>query len=169
MKIIAEKITGISLAREACEFTMLKDFEAKITLDKLYKCEHSPMRTQLFIIRSYGIKSFVAYHFRTHHVGVVDHFITSQRDDRGGIGRESREEPVNYMVIINAKGLIDMARKRLCKQAHKDTKNVMLAIKRAVYKVDPDLAKYMVKECEYRGGICHELKSCNELSEMFIN
>ena len=62
-------------------------------------------------------------------------------------------------MLINAQSLINMARKRLCMKAHKETRMIMESIKEAIENIDPDLAKCMIPECQYRGQ-CHELKSC---------
>jgi thymidylate synthase ThyX len=63
-------------------------------------------------------------------------------------------------MLVNAQTLINMARKRLCSKAHKETMDTMMAIKDEIAWVDPDLAKFLVPECEYRGNFCHEPRSC---------
>lgn len=156
MKITAEKLTDESLMQRACEFTINK--KSNMTLEKIYKCEHSPMRTQIFWIEMEGIPSFVSVHLVRHKIG-VEHFVQSMRDDRGGNGTEDRETPVNHAMLINAEALVTMARKRLCKKAHPKTVEVMEAIRQAVGDEDLELYKRMVKNCIYRGG-CYELVSC---------
>lgn len=158
MRIEVTKLTDVELARKACAFTAGKE-TSKITLDKLYDCEHSPIRCMLFWIEMYDIPSFVSVHFVRHKIG-VEHYVKSLRDDRCGTGDETRNSPVNHAMLINAQALINMARKRLCGKAHKETQRVMQEIFRGVYEADPYLADYMVPECEYRGGVCHELVSC---------
>ena len=158
MTITALKLTDETLLRRACAVTMGAD-SSKARLSTLYNCEHSPIRTQLFWIEMLGIPSFVSVHLVRHKIG-VEHFVKSLRDDRCGKGGETRESPVNHAMLINAAALIQMARKRLCTQAHAHTRTAMRAILEAVAAVDPALATYMVPECKYRGGVCHELKSC---------
>ena len=170
MKILVDKVVGEEWMREACKFTSGKE-STTMTLGRVYGCEHSPMRTQRFMVRMYDIPSFVSVHFVRHDVGIghftpqvepkddTVHFVKSLRDDRGGEGKEGRLEPVNHMMDINAQALINMSRKRLCSKAHAETIKVMKEIKRKVMLVDPDLADAMVRECEYRRG-CHEEKSC---------
>jgi hypothetical protein len=131
---------------------------SRVTLERMYDCEHSPVRTQVFWIELLGVLSFVSVHLGRHKVG-VEHFVQSNREDRGGSGDVNRRSPVNHGMFVNAQGLINMARKRLCFKAHKETRETMEAIKKAVAEVDPVLAEFMVKECEYRRG-CHELKTC---------
>ncbi len=59
MKITVEKLTNVDLARQACKFTIHGHKDSLISLKKVYQCEHSPMRTQLFWIEMMGIPSFV--------------------------------------------------------------------------------------------------------------
>ena len=71
-----------------------------------------------------------------------------------------RYTPVNLGLLINSQSLIDMAKLRLCKQAHKETIEVFTTIKDEISKNDPELAKMMVKKCVYRNGLCVESKCC---------
>lgn len=161
MQIIVEKITDGQLMRKACGYTI--DAESKMSLDKIYKCEHSPMRTQIFVVEMRDIPTFVSVHFVRHKIG-VEHFVKSNREDRPGYtGDTGRNHPVNHMMFLNAESLITMARKRLCYKAHEQTIVVMNEIKREVAKVDPDLARHMVKNCIYRNG-CNELKPCGRMN-----
>ncbi len=67
MKIIVTKLTDINLMRTACEATFRGN--SKITLDQIYKCQHSPIRTQLFWIEMIDILTFVSVHFVRHKIG----------------------------------------------------------------------------------------------------
>jgi thymidylate synthase ThyX len=67
-------------------------------------------------------------------------------------------------MLINAQAIINMARKRLCMKAHPETRLVYEHLKDHMKIVDPDLARYMVPECEYRGGVCHELRPCGKMA-----
>lgn len=157
MKIEVEQITGIELAREACSFTIGK--ESGVSLENLAKCEHSPLRTQMFCVRMYEIPTYVSIHFVRHKIG-VEHFVKSNRPDRGGDEITHRNSPVNHLMFCNAHSLIHMARRRLCFQASSGTREVMQRIKIA----SPQwLYPYLVKECTYRGGMCHELRQCEEM------
>jgi len=169
VQILAKKLTGIDLMRRACEMTMSGQ-ESKITLDGIYKCEHSPMRTQMFWIEMLDIPTFVSVHFVRHKIG-VEHFVMSNRDDRGGDEEVNRWVLVNHGMLLNAQTLINMARKRLCRKSHRATMKAMCNIRDAIVKVDPDLVRYMVPECAYRGG-CHESKPCGffeEHSNLLLN
>lgn len=163
MTVTATKLTDVELARKACAFTFGKE-TSKIGLDKLYDCEHSPIRTIMFWIEMRDIPSFVSVHFVRHKIG-VEHYVKSLRDDRGGDGTEGRNSPVNHAMLINAQALINMARKRMCRKAHPETMRVMFLIWSAIEEVDPYLADYMGPECSYRHGHCHELNSCGLYNE----
>jgi hypothetical protein len=158
MEFSVRKLTDLALLQRACAVTMGRA-ASRAQLETLYDCEHSPIRTQLFWVEMLGIPSFVSVHLVRHKVG-VEHFVRSLRDDRGGKGDEGRLSPVNHFMLINAQALIQMARKRLCGAAHLQTRRVMHALRDAVAVADPVLARFMVPECDYRGGRCHELKSC---------
>lgn len=71
-----------------------------------------------------------------------------------------RNTPVNLGLFLNAQSLIDMAKLRLCNQAHKDTIKVFQALKDKVAEVDPELASLMVRKCVYRNGLCGEPRCC---------
>ena len=156
MKIKVSKVTSVELIRWACAMTI--DSESNMTLDRIYRNEHSPMRTQMFTVEMLGIPTFVSTHFRTHSQGIT-HFVKSLREDRCGNGKEDRWTPTNHGMFLNAQSLINLARKRLCYKSHDETVRVMKAVRREVEEVDSLLALYMVRECEYRNG-CHEDVSC---------
>ena len=166
MEIKVTKLTDEALLRKACSYTI--NAESKAILGKMYKCEHSPIRTQLFVVEMIDIPTFVSVHLVRHHVG-IDHFVKSNREDRPGYSGDSgRLQPVNHMMLVNAQALINLARKRLCFQAHRETVKVMQAIKTEVAKVDQDLANRLVPDCLYRNG-CNELKSCGYFARVGVD
>lgn len=155
--ITITKLTDVSLLRTACTATTGKP--SKMSLDKAYTCEHSPIRTQLFWIEMKDIPTFVSVHFVRHKIG-VEHFVRSNRVDRAEYTAvPDRLTPVTHCMLINAEALITMSRKRLCMQASKETREVMHMIKQQMLHIDPALYSHMVPNCVYRGK-CHELKSC---------
>ena len=162
MKITADKITTLADAHLAIESTMQAGFAAKCSLNQLYLWEHSPSRTQLFWINMLGIPTKVSVHLVRHAAVGQQHFVMSNRADRGGAGDDqvTRNSPVNHRMLLNAQHLIDMSRKRLCFQASTETRTVMIMIWEAVRLVDIDLSAYMVPNCVYRGGYCCEPKPC---------
>ena len=190
-KVNVIKLTDISLAQRACSFTIGK--ESHITLSKLYKYGHSPIRTQLFWIELKDIPLFVASQLVRSHVG-VQFFQTSKRIDRGGEdfkevcidimnnidnpdsiikiselpAKFDRYAPTDLAFIINAEALINMSHKRLCNKASIETREIVGAIKEKIKTIDPELYKHLVPMCIYRGGICSEPNSCGlNKSEIF--
>lgn len=163
VEVVAKKITGIAEAHWAIDATMPDGFAAKATLRDIYSWEHSITRTQEFLVTITGAPYFVQGHLTRHKIG-VEWFCQSRRDDRGGEGNDeiTRNTPVNFSCKINAEALLIMARRRLCFKASSETREVMLAMKEAVRRVDPDLAFFMVPMCMYRGGICAEPKPCGK-------
>lgn len=71
-----------------------------------------------------------------------------------------RYTKVNLLLFANAQSLIDMAKLRICTKASPETREIFNLIKSEIYKVDPDLAPFLVRKCVYRGGICCEPKCC---------
>lgn len=158
MHVKIKKLTDIDLLRRACDMTRHSDQSASaVSLAAMYRCEHSPIRTQLFWIEMLQIPTFVSVHFVRHNVGVT-HFVESNRNENGVIDRNT---PVNHAMLLNAQALINIARKRLCKKTHHITRAVMLEIKLALTDVDRDLAGNLVSDCVYRGA-CFELKGCKD-------
>lgn len=159
MEVKVKKITDEELMVDACEATH-RGSSQSMNLEKIYKCKHSPIRTQLFWVQMNNIPTFVSTHFVRHKIG-VEHFVLSNRSDRGGAGNDvvTRKTPVNHCMFINAEALITMSRKRLCKGASIETQQVMKMIVKGLEKVDPELTKHMMPQCEYIGR-CEELKGC---------
>jgi len=159
-RVTAEKLTDAGLLRRACEMTM-RGGKSNASLQDIYRCEHSPIRTQMFWVEMVGIPTFVSVHLVRHKIG-VEHFVMSNRDDRGGRTDVGRYSPVNHGMLVNAQALINMARSRLCFKAHQEAVWVMTMIKAAIADVDVDLAGYMVRNCEYRGR-CVENVPCDQM------
>lgn len=72
-----------------------------------------------------------------------------------------RYTPVNLGLCLNAQALLDMSKLRLCTGcAHHETVIVFRTLKSEIAKVDPELAKLMVRKCVYRNGLCGEPRCC---------
>jgi len=160
MQVTVKKLTGIELARRAVESTVRGEMTAKATLGQIYCWEHSPARTQMFWIEMVDIPTFVSVHLVRHSATGQQHFVQSNREDRGGDSTANRDTPVKHSMLLNAQHLIDMSRKRLCSQASLDTRLLWLEVRDAVAEVDQELALFMVPNCVYRGGQCPEPKPC---------
>jgi hypothetical protein len=162
VKIHIEDLTDDRVMRRACDMTRKPGVKpSTITRAKLLRCEHSPVRLINFWIELIGIPSFVSTHLVRHKFG-VEHFVESNRDDRGGAGDEAvnRLTPVNHGLLVNAQALIAMSRKRLCYASHTKTVAVWSRLRKAMKKVCPDMAEALVPECVYRGSFCPELREC---------
>lgn len=157
MQISINKLTDDALMRRACEMTMRG--QSKMTLETMYACKHSPIRTQMFWIEMHGIPTFASVHFRTHGTGIT-HFVLSNREDRGGGENVDRWTPVNHAMLINAEALQNLAYKRLCQKAHKTVRGIMCAIKEVLAVEDKALADTLVPLCEWRNGRCDEPNPC---------
>lgn len=99
--------------------------------------------------------------FVRHHIG-VNHYVQTQREDRTNTPRNDKPQGslVTHIMSINAQELINMAHKRLCKQASKETREVMQEIVREVVRVCPYMKDVLVPLCVYRGGRCTEMYPC---------
>lgn len=159
MKVIVEKIAD--RFRRACEMTLRPGQTSKISFARMLQCEHSPIRTVRYWIELHAVKTFVSVHLVRHKQG-VEHFVQSNRTDRGGAGDNevTRNTPVNHGVEMNAASLIAVSRKRLCLNSTKQTVAAWTKVRNAVEAVDPVMAQFMVPECVYRNGLCPELRPC---------
>lgn len=187
-KVDIRKVTDEALMREACEMTFLG--KSKITLHKMYACEHSPCRTQMFWVRLYNIPLFCSTQLLRHHIGSQPFQLSCRPDRKGGYNHfqaklcevislmelghtkeataildwlgdnADRYTPVNLGLLLNAQSLINIAKERLCSDASPETHEIFNHIKAEITKVDPDLAPFLVPRCLYRGGICNSLKPC---------
>lgn len=134
-------------------------------IEKLVKAEHSPIRELWFGIKM-EIPYWVSVHFVRHHIG-VNHYVQTQRSDRTGINRDEKPqgEIVSHIMSVNAQELMFMAHKRLCKQASKETREVMKEIVKQVIEVAPYMKDVLVPLCVYRNGKCEEMFSCKEVEK----
>lgn len=154
MQVEVTPLTDIELVRKACASTT--GLGSQISYESILNCEHSPCRCLMYWVELKDIPTFVSVHLTRHKIG-VEHFVKSNRPDRGGEADVDRQTPVTHSMLINAQSLINIARRRLCTKASKETREVVEAIKQA----SPDYLKpFLVPECEYRGGYCHERRYC---------
>jgi hypothetical protein len=162
IRILVERVVDPRIMRRACDMTRKPGAKpSTMSLRNIYRCEHSPIRTIIFWIEIHGLPTATSVHLVRHKFG-VEHFVESNRDDRGGPGddRVDRNTPVNHGLFVNAQELIFISRRRLCYHSHPKTVGVWARVKRAIRAVDPDLADFMVPECVYRNGICPEMREC---------
>lgn len=130
-------------------------------VEKILLAEHSPIRELWFGFRM-EIPYWVSVHFVRHHIG-VNHYVQSQRNDRQSKYDRTKApqgEIVSHVMSVNAGELIQMAHKRLCMQASKETREVMQMMVDEVVKVSPYMKQVLVPLCEYRNGKCTEMFPC---------
>lgn len=161
MRVTARRTTDNQLFRDACESTLRPGMTSKVSFARMLQCEHSPIRTRWYWVHMESIPTFVSVHLVRHHAG-VDHFVQSNRDDRGGEdGNDvTRNTPVTHSMHINAQAIIAMSAKRLCLNSHKKTVAVWTLVRKAVAEVDTDIAPFLSPECVQRNGLCPELRPC---------
>ena len=128
---------------------------------RMLLAEHSPIRLLWFRWKWRGIKYWVSVHLVRHWLGIV-HFVKTSRSDRTGVPRDDlpQNHPVNHECDANAQALINISRRRLCKQASPETQEAWKLVKQKVSEIDPIMASVMVPDCIYRGGVCREMSCC---------
>lgn len=145
-----------------CRTTVGKDALGKEPSEKFKReiliSEHSPIRSLSVRWKWVNIPSWVATHFSRHK---WECFIKTQRTDRTGEDRNNlpQDSPVIMTGDANTQHLIDMARKRLCRMASKETRKYMEDLKIAIHMVEPEVSNVLVPNCVYRCG-CPETTEC---------
>lgn len=128
---------------------------------KCLVAEHSQIKLVEYLISFKDLRQWVGVHLIRHEHLLP--FIHSQRGDRRklDIPRDELPQgtPNDQDFIANAQTLINISRKRLCRQASAETQEAWRAVRSEVEKVDPVMAMAMVPNCVYR-GFCPELNCC---------
>jgi len=122
---------------------------------------HSPIRRLWFSFLMEDIPSWVSVHL-VRHVHAQP-YVKSQRNDRQSDydrNKAPQDAPVNMIWDTNAEELMVIANKRLCMQASKETRDVVQEICNQVIHRCPEFDRLLVPMCDYRGGVCHEMKPC---------
>lgn len=120
--------------------------------------EHSPIRDLIIKWRWRDMPHWVTVHWVRHK---WEKFVRTQRSDRTGVPREKlpQDEPQTMTCEANSQHLIDTWRKRLCRQASKETRLYAENFKLTLHKSEPELADVLVPNCVYRCG-CPEMNKC---------
>lgn len=128
--------------------------------------EHSPIRDISIKWEWSNIPSWVATHWVRHK---WECYVKSQRTDRTGIDRTKlpQDAPVNFTGEANAQHLIDTMRKRLCRQAAKETRQYAEDFKRTLREYEPEVSDVLCPNCIYRGG-CPEMQPCGWYDSQII-
>lgn len=122
--------------------------------------EHSPIRQLIVKWKWVDLPYWVSTHFVRHKVG-IEHWVSTQREDRTGVKRNSRKQTdlVSHECEANVQALINISRKRLCANAAYETTLAWRIMLDELYKLDPIIHECCVQDCVYR-GYCYEMKSC---------
>lgn len=135
---------------------------------KMLLSEHSPIRQLSVQWKWAGLKYWVSVHFVRHKVG-IEHFVRTQRTDRTGQDRDqiAQSASVDHECLANAQAIINISRKRLCRQASPETQAAWRTFLDTLSVAEPELTSVCVPECVYR-GFCPEIKCCGYCqTEMF--
>ena len=130
-----------------------QDFKKKILI-----AEHSPIRDIKIKWKWNSIKSWIATHWSRHK---WECFIKTQRSDRTNVDRDKSPQDtlVTFTGEANTQHLIDTWRKRLCYQAHPETRMYAESFKAQISPMEMEISDVLVPNCVYRGG-CPEMKTC---------
>ena len=159
------------LFKRAVRITMGKaEYPRELPTPKLVRdcltARHSPIRVLNFAFLIEDIPSNISVHL-CRHVHAVP-FVSSLRNDRQDRmdGDEApRNTPVDMIYYVNAEELMTIANKRLCNLASEKTRDaVKMMCLKAVEKM-PELDGLLVPQCEYHGGVCHEIKGCGKCAK----
>ena len=108
----------------------------------ILRSEHSPIRNLMFRVKMVNIPTFVSQQFSRYQIAGI-------------------HEPVHKTdMVINAQGLIDMSRKRICQKASIEARAIWNRLMIELKEIEPLLVKRMVPDCIYR-GVCPELEPCS--------
>ena len=133
------------------------DFEWKV---KMLKARHSPIR-RLFFSFYIECPYWVSVHLCRHiH---AQPYVKSQRNDRqNDYDRTKATQDTTVCMIwdMNAEELITIANKRLCKQASKETREVVRMMCDLVIHKLPEFKSELVPNCIRNNGKCYEFISC---------
>lgn len=147
-----------------CRTTDNKDFTEKDASEnfkrQLLISEHSPIRLLEFDWSWKGIKYWLSTEWSRHK---FEKFISTQRDDRlkDEMSRDDKPQSalVNFDGYANMQNLIDAWRKRLCRQATDEARELAEDFKVALHETHPIESDVLVPNCIYRCG-CPEFKTC---------
>lgn len=129
----------------------------------ILEARHSPIRLLHFVFELRDIPYFVAMHLCRHVHSTP--FVKSQRNDRqSDYDRNAarQDAPVNMMWEMNAEELMTICAKRLCTQAAKETRSVVQEMANIVIQCCPEFSDVLKPQCEWQGGICHEMHCCGK-------
>lgn len=129
---------------------------------RILKARHSPIRYLRYSFMICDVPTWVSTHLVRHNVGVQS-YVKSQRNDRQSeYDRNSarQDAPVNMIIDMNAEALQNIANKRLCMKAAKETREVVERMCSLAIESTPELDGLLVPDCVRHGMNCYEMFPC---------
>lgn len=156
MEVTVTRVTPDWLPNRLASYTV--DSECKASDRYWIEHNHSPVRGIEYLVEMKSIYTKSSVHMVRHKIA-VEHFVKTNRSDRGGEGDEAinRLTPVNHAMLLNAESLINMSYRRLCYMAESSTVALMTRVRK---KCPEELQAEMVPACA-RLGYCPEAKECD--------
>lgn len=126
----------------------------------ILRARHSPIRTLQFAFYLEGVPYWVSTHLARHvH---AQPFIRSQRNDRQDAydrNAARQDAPVDMIWYMNAEELLNIAEKRLCQLAAKETRDVAKKICAVVIVQCPEFMGLLTPPC-VQSLVCREMYPC---------
>lgn len=158
--LLAKQCTLVTVGKEA-KIPPTREWK-----EKILKARHSPIRELRFVFRLSDIPYWVSVHL-CRHIHAQPYVKTQRNDRQAKYDRNSAPQnaPVDMMWSMNAEALITIANKRLCKQASKETRDVVKTMCKLVCDKCPEFEKELVPMCVRNCGVCHEMFPCGKKEE----
>lgn len=130
-------------------------------LSALLNARHSPVRILNFAFLVENVPSNISTHFARHvHAQPYISSLRNDWQDKIDGDEAPRTTPVHMIFYCNAEELMNVANKRLCGKASEKTQQVAQLMCSEAARVCPEIAQYLVPNCVWHGGVCHEPESC---------
>lgn len=129
---------------------------------KMLRCRHSPIRHLNISFYVKDLPYWVSNELCRHHVG-VEKYVRSQRNDRqSDYDRNAarQDAPVDVIIDFNAEAFMTFCNKRLCKKASAEMRQLAQTMASLLIEKCPEFFGFLVPNCQYMGGECHEPISC---------
>ena len=129
---------------------------------RILRARHSPIRRlqfSFYIECPYWVSVHLCRHIH------AQPYVKSQRNDlQSEYDRNyaPQDQPIKMFWDMNAEELMNIANKRLCGKASKETREIVQKMCDLVLDCMPEFNGLLVPMCQYNGGVCHEMKSCKE-------
>lgn len=128
----------------------------------MLRCRHSPIRHLNISFYIKDLPYWVSNELCRHHVG-VEKYVRSQRNDRqSDYDRNAarQDAPVDVIIDFNAEAFMTFCNKRLCKKASAEMRQLAQTMASLLIEKCPEFFGFLVPNCQYMGGECHEPTGC---------